>query len=879
MVFGLIKKIIPSHNEKVVKKYAKLVSKINELEEETSKLSHSQIIEKTENLKKRFTGNGNDLIPEAFALVREASKRVLNMRHYDVQLIGGMALHDGCVSEMRTGEGKTLVSTLPAYLNALSGKGVHIVTVNDYLAQRDFDWMSRVHRYLGLTVGISSSGMSSHEKKEAYECDITYVTNTEIGFDYLRDNTRFYRESMTIIPRGFNFAIVDEVDSILIDEARTPLIISGPGKKSSDLYIKIDKIVRKLGKEDFEIDEKHNAIHLTEVGNDRVEDELKKVGIIDAKSSLYEAEAYEMVNHVVQSLRAHNLFRKDKDYVIQDNEIVIVDEFTGRMMEGRRYSAGLHQAIEAKENVEIRMENQTIASITYQNFFKLYKKLSGMTGTAQTEAGEFLDIYGLKIVTIPTHLPIVRKDHDDLIFKTIKDKYANIVDRIVACNKKGQPILVGTTSIEKSEIISDLLTKKGIKHNVLNAKNHAMEAQIIAEAGRKNAVTIATNMAGRGTDIILGGNMDAKILDATRDIEDEEKIKEITDDIRKSHESEKEIVKSFGGLFVLGSERHESRRIDNQLRGRSGRLGDNGESQFYLSLDDDLLRIFGGDRIAPLLSKLGFKDGQSMNHPMLNRAITKSQQKLEVMHYEMRKNVFKYDTIVNEQREIVYSERLKLIDIPDETIQDESYEILKKAVINVYESSLDKEIIDFDLFTSSISDVIGSYASKDINFQTLLSGENSPSYIAQSISSKCKELNTKRLEKYPTDTVNKVIKYIIITTLDDCWRDHLHYLSDMRESIHLRAYAQKDPLVEYKMDSFMAFQQMLDNYRSEVAKKIMHVEVRTDDDVELPREDEEKFVLNDTDSTSNAKQRNKDKIGRNSPCHCGSGKKFKNCHG
>ncbi len=893
-MLNILKFLLPSRNEKIIKKYKELVNKINSFDNEFSKLSHSEILAKTEELKKKYAEFGNEIVlPEAFALVREAAGRILNMRHYDVQLIGGMALNDGAISEMKTGEGKTLVSTLPAYLNALSGKGVHIVTANEYLAERDFEWMSRVHKYLGLTVGFVAAKSSNSEKIKAYNCDITYATNSELGFDYLRDNTRFYKEDMTILSREFNYAIIDEVDSILIDEARTPLIISGQGKTSSDLYEKIDKVVQKLITEDFEIEEKNNNIQLTDLGNEKVEELLKKAKLIESNQSIYDAENFELLNHVVQSLRARNVFKKDKDYLLKDGEVMLVDEFTGRIMEGRRYSGGLHQAIEAKEGVAIQQENQTIASITYQNFFKLYNKLSGMTGTAQTEAAEFMDIYNLTVISVPTYLPIVRKDHDDLIFKTEREKLEFLTNLIAKKHELGQPILVGTTSIQKSEAISEILKAKNVKHNVLNAKNHAKEAEIIASAGCKNAVTIATNMAGRGTDIILGGNLDSKILLAIKDTEDADQIKEITENIRHAHDKDKEEVKNVGGLFVMGSERHESRRIDNQLRGRSGRLGDQGESQFFLALEDDLLRIFGGDTIGNILSKIGLKEGEPMNHPMLNKAITRSQQKLEAMHYEMRKNVLKYDTIMNEQREIIYEKRLYYIQ--SDNLKKDSYEIFENVISQIYQNSINKDgAFNRNDFEKSLLETCGTKAYKFFaeNLKNDLEKNHNVKDVANLVTEFSMKYNSERLQGNENFLIDKVEKYVIITSLDEVWKDHLHYLTHIKESIHLRAYAQKDPLIEYKMEAFKAFEMMLENFKDMVAKKLMHVEIRNEKSIELSHNPDpiiatkDNVILNDYSELQPQKKLNNsnfksnikiEKIGRNDPCFCGSQKKFKNC--
>jgi len=874
----LLNKITKSHNDKVVSQYTSVVGKVNALEGHTKLLSNDELLSKTMEFREQYA-NGRSLhaiLPEAFAVVREASLRIIGMRHYDVQLMGGMALHDGCIAEMRTGEGKTLVATLPSYLNAISGKGVHVVTVNDYLAQRDYQWMSRVHNLLGLSTGLVIAETSHGDRKKAYASDVTYVTNTELGFDYLRDNMKFYKEDMVLSSRLFNYAIIDEMDSILIDEARTPLIISGPSAKSSGLYIAISAIVKPLRGSDFEIDEKRNAIQLTEDGIHKIESGLRSSRIIKPEATLYDVDSYEILNYVMQSLRAHNLFKKDKDYIVKDGSVMLVDEFTGRIMDGRRYSDGLHQAIEAKEGVRVQSENQMLASITYQNLFRMYDKLSGMTGTAQTEAGEFLDIYKLKIVSIPTYKPIVRKDHDDIIFKTENEKFKRIVDKIKECNEKGQPVLVGTTSIAKSEILSEMLQKNNIKHNVLNAKYHKMEAKIIADAGRIGGVTIATNMAGRGTDIILGGNLDSKVLESISISTDADEIKQITEQIHNEHELERQKVIDAGGLFVIGSERHESRRIDNQLRGRSGRLGDPGESQFYLSLQDDLLRIFGGQKIDSILSKLGFKENESINHPLLNRVIAKSQQKIENHYYDIRKNLLKYDDIMNEQRIMIYRKRNSFIDANDIRVVVDS--MMSELIDNLHTEFEHEQ--DFSVRMGTVRDLFGS--SVVLEYEKICpSMEDFENVSLDDFLSKILELAriclVERLSHYPKNIVETVYKKILITSLDEVWKEHLYNLGNMREAVHLRAYAQKDPLTEYKMEAFELFKKLFEKMHEICINRLMHVEIHTDGDTTLEHNvlDDDRIALDNSEASHTQINNNP----RNKFCHCGSGKKYKNCHG
>ncbi len=820
MILDFVKKLFLSRNDKIIADYIKTVQTINSLEVEFEKYSTEELKNKTFIWKSELSKGStlNSILPYAFAAVREMSKRTLNMRHYDVQLMGGMALNDGKIAEMKTGEGKTLVSTLAAYLNALSGKGVHIVTVNDYLAKRDYEWMSRIHNSLGLTVGLAEE-----DKNHGYACDITYVTNSELGFDYLRDNMRFDKKSMNLISRKFNYAIVDEIDSILIDEARTPLIISGPSHKSSDLYLKIDKIVQDFLPEHYEINDKHQSVLLTDAGNEMAEDKLIQFGLVPAGGSMYDSESYELINHIIQALKARHIMHKDVDYLIKDGEVVLVDEFTGRTMDGRRYSNGLHQAIEAKEKVRIQNENQTLASTTYQNLFRLYDKLSGMTGTAKTEAREFFDTYSLEVVSIPTHRTVIRKDHDDLVFRTEMEKFNHITKKVADIYKNGQPVLIGTTSIEKSEKLSSLFNQNKIKHNVLNAKYHAMEAQIIANAGRKYAVTIATNMAGRGTDILLGGSVDDKILASINGIDDHEEIKRITNQIHEEHNRERQEVVNLGGLFVMGSERHESRRIDNQLRGRSGRLGDPGESQFFLSLQDSLLRIFGGDKIGKTFERLGFKDDQPLNHPMLNKVILSSQKRLENFHYDIRKNLLKYDDIKNEQRNIVYGQRAHLIELNDftDTIAEMAQSTVNKMIDRATEMN---EIMDFEYIIQEMKECYGDDIAVKLNQDT----HNIKTMSRMETLNSCTLLAVEHINsvfsQLSKDVALFLQKHIILASLDLAWKEHIHQIESIRETIHLRAYAQKDPLTEYKIEAFSLFDTMHDKFHYYAAQQMSHLD-------------------------------------------------------
>lgn len=851
---NILKKIFKTSNERKLVEIRPLVEKINSLESEIQKLSDQELKNKTQEFKKRIKNgeNLNKILPEAFACVREASVRTTGQRHFDVQLLGGIILHQGNISEMKTGEGKTLVATLPAYLNSLTEKGVHVVTVNDYLAKRDSEWMSKIYNFLGVSVGCIINGIDDVSRKAQYECDITYGTNNEFGFDYLRDNMKYSIPEM--VQRKHYFCIVDEVDSILIDEARTPLIISGPTEDNSSQYFLCNKLVNQLSKEHYDTDEKDRSALLTEKGIDFIEDKLRKINLLKG-ASFYDPQNLSIVHHINQSLRANMLFSKDKDYIIKDNQIYIIDEFTGRIMEGRRYSDGLHQAIEAKEGVQIQNENQTLASITFQNYFRLYEKLSGMTGTAMTEAEEFYEIYKLDVVELPTNRPMIRKDFNDKIFRTEKEKFNAIIKQIVEANKKKQPVLIGTTSIEKSERISKILKQESIKHNVLNAKFHEQEASIIAQAGRISAVTIATNMAGRGTDIQLGGNLDLKIKEGgTND-------KILVEKTKQEHEEEKAKVLASGGLFVVGTERHESRRIDNQLRGRTGRQGDMGASIFYLSLQDDLMRIFGSEKIDFMLQKLGLKEGESIDHPWINKALEKAQQRVEGRNFDIRKTLLQFDDVMNDQRKVIFEQRLGVIK--------------NQNIYNVVNDIFD------EMIENLISEIRNYRDSADINSKKLiktkterLSGtkindNDFDAWLSKS-SSEQKEFlknhfDQRRSTRITTagDEINKdVEKRIFLQNLDYEWRSHLQYLEQLRQVIGLRGYGQKNPLDEYKRESFNLFKDLLSKIKENLIMFLINIQVTKED--RLPQSQQPPV---------------QEKISRNASCNCGSGKKYKNCCG
>ena len=841
-----LNKIFKTGNQKELDRVKVLVDEINNQEKNFKALKNEEFKARTHFLKKSLQEGRKltSVIPESFALVREAAFRVLNERPYDAQLIGGIFLNEGKIAEMKTGEGKTLVSTLPAYLNALTGNGVHIVTVNDYLAKRDSEWMGEVYKFLGLSTGCITNELDDNQRKENYNYDITYATNNELGFDYLRDNMKYDLSEM--VQRDHHYCIVDEVDSILIDESRTPLVISGRSEDKSNFYLSSNKFINKLQKIDYEIDEKNKNAILTDAGIDKIEKLAISDGILK-NNNFYDPQNLNLVHHVSQSLKAKFLFNKDVDYIVKDNKVQIIDEFTGRVLDGRRFSDGLHQSIEAKENVEIQEENQTLASITYQNYFRLYKKLSGMTGTALTEAEEFYDIYRLNVISIPTNRPMVRKDFNDQIFRTEKEKYLAITNKIIDCHSKGQPVLVGTTSIEKSEKISKNLIEKKIKHSVLNAKQHEMEAKIIAEAGKVGAITIATNMAGRGTDIQLGGNKDFRDDDNQKDLS---QIKE-----------DKEKVKLFGGLYIVGTERHESRRIDNQLRGRSGRQGDPGSSIFYISLEDELMRIFGASSIDGMLKKLGLKENESIDHPWINKAMERAQQKVEGRNFDVRKTLIKFDDVMNDQRQVIFSQRLKILKSQDttETLDSFLVEVVQDLikVKNNYEKSNDKTV-----YLNAIKNSVGNV----LNDSELI---NLTSKTNDEFSKKLKGVfllkHKERIDLVGIDENNNIEKRIFLQIIDFSWRSHLQYLEQLRQVIGLRSYGQKDPLSEFKKEAFGLFEGLLEKIKIDVIKFLLNLNVVIKD----PKEEEAKIL---------SPVQNK-KIGRNDKCLCGSGKKHKHCCG
>lgn len=872
----LFKSLFTSANERYLKKFKKTVKKINDLEASFQQLSDAQLTAKTTEYKERIK-NGetlDSLLPEAFATVREAAKRVLGLRPFDVQLLGGMVLFDNKIAEMRTGEGKTLVATLPVYLNALTGKGVHVVTVNEYLAKRDSEWMGKIYRFLGLTVGCLTSQMSPSEKRKAYQCDITYATNNELGFDYLRDNMALSKESM--VQRPFYYAIVDEVDSILIDEARTPLIISGRAEDSSETYKKMDALMCSIRPEHYEKDEKHKNVTLTELGSEFMENLMQESGMI--VGGLYDANNIEYVHYMEQALRAHTLFTKDVDYIVKDGKVMIIDEFTGRIMNGRRYSDGLHQAIEAKEGVAIQAENQTLASITFQNYFRLYPKLAGMTGTAMTESAEFDDIYKLEVIEIPTNKPLARKDEQDVIYRTAQEKYEAIIEEIKSAHKRNQPILVGTTSIEKSEILADLLKKNtNLKFNVLNARHHESEAQIIAQAGVPGAITIATNMAGRGTDIQLGGNLEMRLaneLEKNPSADKEALEKEIKADIIKN----KKIALEAGGLYVLGSERHESRRIDNQLRGRSGRQGDPGVSKFYVSLEDDLMRIFGSERIGNILKTMGLKQGESIVHPWISKAIAKAQQKVESYHFDVRKNLLKYDDVMNDQRKIIYEQRRELLE--SDKVRDILLDMQRDCFENlVYSYAPDKSAPE-DWDTRALHDELYTLTGMDAPFDSWKAESGiTPQDLLDRIVKIGKETWEKKMSVLPPDAQTEIERSLLLQTVDQAWKEHLKSLDFMKTSIGLRAYAQKNPLFEYKHEAFVLFQNMLDKLRERVAKILGFAELKIQAKTQVPPETPNMQEGKEGHQPPKKQDFAGQDIPRNAPCPCGSGKKYKHCCG
>jgi len=917
MLKKLVKVVVGSRNDRLIKKKQKIVKKINALEAEFQALSDEALKAKTEEFKTRLVQGAtlDDILPEAFAAVREASVRVFGMRHFDVQLIGGMVLHDGKIAEMKTGEGKTLMATLAAYLNALLGRGVHVVTVNDYLAQRDAEWMGKLYSFLGLTTGVIISDMGHTERQQAYAADITYGTNNEYGFDYLRDNMAFSLEQK--VQRDLYFAIVDEVDSILIDEARTPLIISGPTEESTEIYLQTNAIIPHLTEQekaenpedqdkmpgDYLVEEKSKQVHLTEAGHEKVEKLMVEHGLMEEGSSLYDAANIRLMHYLNASLRAHVLFQRDVDYVVTNNQIMIVDEFTGRIMTGRRWSEGLHQAIEAKEGVPIQNENQTLASITFQNYFRLYEKLSGMTGTADTEAFELNNIYGLEVVVIPTHRPMIRDDKGDVIYLTAKEKYNAIVKDIEECVKKGQPVLVGTTSIENSELLSGLLKKKGIKHEVLNAKQHEREAHIIEMAGMPGAVTIATNMAGRGTDIVLGGNLEAELKALGEDASEAEKEK-----VKAAWQECHDKVLASGGLHVIGSERHESRRIDNQLRGRAGRQGDPGSTRFYLSLQDDLMRIFASDRVAALMKKLGMEEGEAIEHPWVTSSIENAQRKVEGRNFDMRKEVLAYDDVANDQRKVIYGRRNELMAAED--ISEMISEIRADVVNSVITQYIPTKTMEEQWDIKGLEDHLRDEFLLDLPLQKMLDEDHSldEEGLRKVIVDAMEQAAKEKEEKIGADVFRHFEKSVMLQVLDNSWKEHLAAMDQLRQGIHFRGYAQKDPKQEYKRESFEMFASLLDHIKYEVVSILAKVQVNQEEDVEAideqrqaqapsqlhfehaeanPTLDPEEqaaaaFAPDNQTEEDGEKQpfvRDGRKVGRNEPCPCGSGKKYKQCHG
>ncbi len=948
-LLGIAKKIFGSSNDRQLKPLFRRVEAINALEDEIAKLTDDGLIAQTEKLKERFKAGESldDLLNEAFATVREGAKRALGQRHYDVQMVGGMVLHSGDIAEMKTGEGKTLVATLPVYLNALTGRGVHVVTVNDYLASRDAEWMGRVYGQLGLTTGCIVHGLSDEERRAAYACDITYGTNNEFGFDYLRDNMKSSMDQM--VQRGHYFAIVDEVDSILIDEARTPLIISGPTDDKSELYMTIDGFIPQLTEEDYEIDEKQRSITLTEEGNEKIEELLQQSGLLQGES-LYDSVNISIVHHVNQALKAHKIFQRDKDYIVRGDKVVIIDEFTGRMMEGRRWSDGLHQAVEAKEKAQIQPENQTLASITFQNYFRLYEKLAGMTGTALTEEAEFADIYKLNVFEIPTNKPIAREDFDDELYMTAEEKYKAIAVQIAECHKRGQPVLVGTVSIEKSEILSNLLSDKkffknvaatlrerakGLKekeadlkkemeeqatylsslgdrkdpvpHNVLNARYHEQEAEIVAQAGAPGAVTIATNMAGRGTDIQLGGSVDLQLMESLEDGDDEETIKHKRADIEAKIAADKQAALDAGGLFVLATERHESRRIDNQLRGRSGRQGDPGATKFFLSIEDDLMRIFG-DGMEKMLKRFGIQPDESIEHPWFTKAVETAQKKVEQRNFDMRKNVLKFDDVINDQRKAIFEQRIEFMssETVDDIITDMREQMVEDLVAAHMPAKSYAEQWDVDGLKAELTSVFG----KEIPVDEWAKEEGvADTEISEKLNEETSRLAAARAAEIGPDMMRRIEKAILLNVLDTNWREHLQMLDHLRSVIWMRGHGQRDPVNEFKTESFALFESLLDGLRRDVTRLLMNVQVRQPEEA-VPQRREvpmtETHVNPSTGENERARQDPRSRLSagigtikgrtgastvdpnnpetwgrvpRNAPCPCGSGKKYKHCHG
>jgi len=875
MIGKFLKKIIGTQNERELRRLQVIVDRINVFEPPIATLSDHELREKTVEFRAALSDGQSleDILPETFAVVREASKRVLGMRHFDAQLIGGMVLHEGKIAEMKTGEGKTLVATLPVYLNALPGQGVHVVTVNDYLAKRDSQWMGEIYKFLGLTVGLIQHDMPDVERQRAYASDVVYGTNNEFGFDYLRDNMKF--DPSMFAQRELNYAIVDEVDSILIDEARTPLIISGPTEESTDKYYKINRIIPQLKEgADYTLEEKTRTVSLTEEGNARVE---RLLGL----GNLYDLSNMDMVHHVIQALKAHTLFKLDVDYVVKDGEVIIVDEFTGRLMPGRRYSDGLHQALEAKEDVTIAKENQTLATITFQNYFRIYNKLAGMTGTADTEAAEFHKIYNLEVLVIPPNKPMIRKDNPDVVYKSEREKFNAIVEEIAERNKEGQPALVGTVSIEKSERLSALLKKKGVKHTVLNAKYHELEAEIVAQAGRKGAATIATNMAGRGTDILLGGNPDflaKKESNAQPDLPQEEREKRCKE-LKAQCEREKEEVIKLGGLHIIGTERHEARRIDNQLRGRSGRQGDPGSSRFYLSLEDDLMRIFGSERIANLMDKLGMEEGTPIEHRMVSRAIENAQKKVETHNFDIRKHLLEFDDVMNQQRGVIYEQRRQILQ--GERLTEILFDMVEDLLDDMIAVYCSKDIYPEEWDITGLKEAFSRVFSAEINEGEIDFVNIGLEGLREVLLEKVRKAYNDKEGEFGSEIMKRIEKVVLLQVVDTQWKDHLLAMDHLKEGIGLRGYGQKDPLIEYKREGFEMFNDMITRIKSEAVERLLKIQVVKEDPIPQRRPVMPQSIrLNRGESSApRPVQKSEQKVGRNDPCPCGSGKKYKKCHG
>ncbi|HVZ90573.1 MAG TPA: preprotein translocase subunit SecA [Rhizomicrobium sp.] len=914
---AIAQRFFGSSNERKIRPMMNRVAEINALEPQFVSKSDDELRAMTDRFKERLV-NGEtleDLLPEAFATVREAAKRTLGQRHFDVQLVGGMVLHEGNIAEMKTGEGKTLVATLPVYLNALAGEGVHVVTVNDYLARRDAEWMGQIYKFLGLSVGCIVHGLTDEQRREAYAADVTYGTNNEFGFDYLRDNMKY--SIATMVQRGHSYAIVDEVDSILIDEARTPLIISGPTEDRTELYRKVDALIPRLtppsksaksaegkddpaAKGDYEVDEKQRQVTLTEAGNEHMVQLLREAGLLET-GDLYDIENISIVHHVNQALKAHTLFQKDKDYIVKNEKVVIIDEFTGRMMEGRRYSDGLHQALEAKENVAVEPENVTLASITFQNYFRLYEKLAGMTGTAMTEAAEFMDIYSLDVIEVPTNLPVRRADHDDEVYRTTDEKNEAIIALIEDCRKRGQPVLVGTTSIEKSEHLSDLLKKRKIPHNVLNARYHEQEAMIVAQAGVSGAVTIATNMAGRGTDIQLGGNPDMRIREELGGELDEAERQRRIAQIREEVAADKERAIAAGGLYVIGTERHESRRIDNQLRGRSGRQGDPGASKFFLSLQDDLMRIFGSERMDAVLTRLGLEQGEAITHPWVNKALEKAQQKVEARNFEQRKHILKFDNVLNDQRKVIFEQRKEIMSADD--VSDQIAQMREEVVEELVARHIPEKAYAEQWDAAGLAQEISKTFALDLPIvdwtkEEGIADEEVRERILKAVETRAAE----RAANFGPDITRYAEKAILLQTLDHDWREHIINLDHLRQYVGLRGYGQRDPLNEYKSEAFALFEALLSKLRFDVVTQLMHISISVEQPPALSEPEERRLQASHINPLTGEDEmapaapaarggRGYDgpvdpnnpqtwgKVQRNAPCPCGSGRKFKHCHG